>query len=62
MSDFLAAVGLVFVIEGLVFAAFPVQAKRAMASVMETPEMTLRAIGIGSAVIGLVIVWLVRAM
>ena len=61
MSDFLAAVGLVFVIEGLVFAAFPVQAKRAMASVMETPEMTLRAIGIGSAVIGLVIVWLVRA-
>ena len=61
MSDFLAAVGLVFVIEGLVFAAFPVQAKRAMASVMETPEMTLRAIGIGSAVIGLVMVWLVRA-
>jgi uncharacterized protein YjeT (DUF2065 family) len=60
MSDFLAAFGLVFVIEGLVFAAFPVQAKRAMASVMETPEMTLRVIGIGSAVIGLVLVWLVR--
>ena len=38
MSDFLAALGLVFVIEGLVFAAFPGQAKRAMASVMETPE------------------------
>jgi uncharacterized protein YjeT (DUF2065 family) len=61
MSDFLAAFGLVFVIEGLVFAAFPVQAKRAMASVMETPETTLRAIGIGSAVIGLVLVWLVRS-
>ena len=38
MRDFLAALGLVFVIEGLVFAAFPAQAKRAMASVMETPE------------------------
>ena len=38
MEDFLAAVGLVFVIEGLVFAAFPGPAKRAMASVMETPE------------------------
>ena len=30
MTDFLAALGLVFVIEGLVFAAFPAQAKRAM--------------------------------
>jgi uncharacterized protein YjeT (DUF2065 family) len=31
-----------------------------MASVMETPEASLRAIGIGSAVIGLILVWLVR--
>ncbi len=60
MLDFLAALGLVFVIEGLVFAAFPQQAKRAMASVVETPEATLRAIGIGSAIIGVVVVWLVR--
>jgi hypothetical protein len=61
MSDFLAALGLVFVIEGLVFAAFPTQAKRAMASVMATPETTLRVIGIGSAMVGLVLVWLVRS-
>jgi hypothetical protein len=61
MEDFLAALGLVFVIEGLVFAAFPVQAKRAMASVMATPENSLRAIGIGSAVIGLILVWLARS-
>ncbi|MGH6665983.1 MAG: DUF2065 domain-containing protein [Pseudolabrys sp.] len=61
MSDFLAALGLVFVIEGLVFAACPEQAKRAMASVMETPETSLRVIGIGSAVIGLILVWLVRS-
>jgi uncharacterized protein YjeT (DUF2065 family) len=60
MLDFLAALGLVFVIEGLVFAAFPQQAKRAMASVVETPEATLRAIGIVSAIIGVVVVWLVR--
>lgn len=60
MSDFLAALGLVFVIEGLLFAAFPAPAKRAMKSVLETPELTLRAIGIGSAVIGLILVWLVR--
>jgi uncharacterized protein YjeT (DUF2065 family) len=60
MSDFLAALGLVFVIEGLVFAALPAHAKRAMMSVLETPEPTLRVIGLGSAVIGLLVVWLAR--
>jgi len=60
MTDFLAAIGLVFVIEGLIFAAFPGHAKRAMQSVMETPEATLRVIGLGSALIGLIVVWLVR--
>lgn len=61
MSDFLVAVGLVFVIEGLVFAAFPAQAKKAIAGVLETPDMSLRVIGIGSAVVGLLLVWLMRA-
>ena len=61
MSDFLAALGLVFVIEGLIFAAFPGHGKKAMQSVMETPDGMLRMIGLGSAVIGLLIVWLVRA-
>jgi uncharacterized protein len=60
MSDFLAALGLVFVIEGLVFAALPTQAKRAMMSVLDTPEPTLRVIGLGSALIGLALVWLAR--
>jgi uncharacterized protein YjeT (DUF2065 family) len=61
MTDFLAALGLVFVIEGLIFAAFPTQAKRAVQSVLDTPDVTLRMIGIGSAVIGLIFVWLVRS-
>jgi uncharacterized protein YjeT (DUF2065 family) len=60
MSDFLAALGLVFVIEGLIFAAFPDAAKRAMASVLQTPDTSLRLIGIGSALVGLIVVWLVR--
>lgn len=60
MFDFLAALGLVFVIEGLIFAAFPGPAKRAMASVLETPEASLRLIGLGSAIVGLVLVGLVR--
>ena len=60
MSDFLAALGLVFVIEGLLFAAFPAHAKRAMASVLETPENSLRVIGLVCAVVGLAVVWFVR--
>ncbi len=60
MSDFMIALGLVFVIEGLVFAAFPQAAKRAMTSVMETPETVLRVIGVGSAILGLALVWLIR--
>lgn len=61
MTDFLAALGLVFVIEGLVFAAFPAQAKRAVQSVLDTPDATLRVIGVGSALAGLILVWLVRS-
>ena len=50
MSDFLVAIGLVFAIEGILFAAFPGPVKRAMAHVTETPDSALRLIGIGSAV------------
>ena len=60
MSDFLVAIGLVFAIEGILFAAFPAMVKRAMAHVMETPDSALRAIGIGSAVVGVLVIWLVR--
>ena len=60
MSDFLAAVGLVFVIEGLLFAAFPDAARRAVVAVLNTPDQSLRMIGIVSALFGLAVVWLVR--
>jgi len=60
MTDFLAALGLVFVIEGLVFAAFPEAAKRAVAMMTQTPDPALRLVGFVSAVFGLVILWLVR--
>jgi uncharacterized protein YjeT (DUF2065 family) len=60
MTDLWAALGLLFVLEGLVLAAFPLATKRAMANVLETPEATLRIIGVVSAAVGLVVVWLVR--
>jgi uncharacterized protein YjeT (DUF2065 family) len=60
MSDFLAALGLFFAIEGICLAAFPGGAKRAMATVLETPDGQLRLAGIASAVVGVLIVWFVR--
>ena len=60
MSDFLVALGLVLVFEGLLFAAFPEMAKRAMANALETPDATLRLVGIVSAVLGVLAVALVR--
>lgn len=60
MTDFLAALGLVFVIEGIVFAALPGPAKRAMEAVLKTPEPNLRFTGVVSALFGLLIVWMVR--
>lgn len=60
MRDFIVALGLVFVIEGVLFAAFPETAKRAVASVLETPDGVLRVIGLASALIGVVLVWLIR--
>lgn len=60
MADFVVALGLVFVIEGLVFAAFPEHAKRAMTSVLEAPDASLRVVGIGSAVAGLLLIWVMR--
>ncbi len=61
MTDFLVALGLVFVLEGLLFAAFPELAKRAMESVVQAPDQMLRLIGVGSALLGLVLIWFMRA-
>jgi uncharacterized protein YjeT (DUF2065 family) len=60
MADFFVALGLVFVLEGLMFAAMPTLAKRAMTNAVETPDATLRVIGIVSAILGVIAIWLVR--
>lgn len=60
MGDLIVAFGLVLVIEGLVYAAFPTGMKAAIAQALGTPDGTLRVAGLVAAVIGLGIVWLVR--
>jgi uncharacterized protein YjeT (DUF2065 family) len=60
MKDFLVALGLVFVIEGLTFAAFPRLARRLVTVITETPEPVLRTVGLGTAILGVAFVWLLR--
>lgn len=60
MADFVAALGLVLVVEGLFYGGMPNLAKKLAAEVMRLPEGSLRAGGIASMVLGVVIVWMVR--
>ena len=60
-ADFLIGLGILFVLEGLLFATSPAWMRRAMHSAMATPDNILRIVGIGSAVVGLVLIWFVRS-
>lgn len=60
MSDLIAALGLVLVIEGLLWAAAPTLATRMLYAASETPEQVLRFFGLLAIGLGVLIVWLVR--
>lgn len=59
-SDFMVGIGMLFVVEGLLFAAMPGWMREAVKSVLITPDNILRVVGIVSALGGLVLIWLVR--
>lgn len=60
MADFLTAIGLVLVIEGVLYALFPGVVRRMLALLMTQPPVAVRAAGLAGAALGVVIVWLVR--
>jgi uncharacterized protein YjeT (DUF2065 family) len=60
MTDLVAALGLVLVIEGIFYAGFPDTAKAFMRQVLGLPDNAFRAAGLGAAALGLLLVWLVR--
>lgn len=60
MTDFLVALGLVLVIEGLLLAAVPNRIRDALEAMRITPETTLRTIGLCAAALGVATVWMVR--
>ncbi|MES2749995.1 MAG: DUF2065 domain-containing protein [Pseudomonadota bacterium] len=59
-GDFLVGLGMLLVIEGLLFTAIPGWMRSAMKSALASPDNILRAVGLVSAVIGLILIWLVR--
>ncbi len=60
MSDLIVAIGLVFVIEGLLYAAFPNAMRKMVEDITKLPDSNLRTIGVLAMIVGLVIVWIIR--
>ena len=61
MTDLLVALGLVFVIEGLIWALVPGYARRMLEAISEMSDTSVRNAAVFSVALGVVIVWLVRA-
>lgn len=59
-ADLLSAFALVLVIEGLWPFLSPQGFKQRMAQILEVPESALRYLGLGSMLLGLLVLYLVR--
>lgn len=60
MSDLFVAIGLVLVIEGVLYGGMPQIAKRLAAEVLVMPEGAMRVAGLAAIIAGVAVVWLVR--
>lgn len=60
MTDFLVGLGLVLVIEGLLWALAPRLGRRLLELAAATPEQQLRTGGAVAVAFGVLLVWLVR--
>jgi uncharacterized protein len=60
--DLLVALGLVFVIEGLLYALVPGHLKTMMKAVENVPDETLRVGGLAALGFGVFIVWVVQSL
>lgn len=60
MADLIIGIGLVLVVEGLIWALFPFLAINLLEMAKQTPESQLRLAGTLSVLMGVILVWLVR--
>ena len=61
MNDFLTAMALVLVIEGVIYALFPEGVKRMMERARDMPATSLRTGGLAAAILGVALVWLLKS-
>ncbi|MFI4880232.1 MAG: DUF2065 domain-containing protein [Steroidobacterales bacterium] len=59
-ADFLAALGLFLVLEGIAPFANPQGLKRGLARLVQVPDRELRMAGLGSMLVGVVILFVAR--
>ncbi|MEQ8293014.1 MAG: DUF2065 family protein [Roseovarius sp.] len=62
IATFFLALGLVLVVEGLVYALAPSLVEQLLAALRALPEQTRRLIGLVSIAIGLVLVWCAKML
>ncbi|MEQ9519127.1 MAG: DUF2065 domain-containing protein [Parvibaculum sp.] len=60
MTDLLVALGLVLVLEGVLYALFPAAMKRMVMLVLTMPDDAIRRGGLVALALGVVIVWIGR--
>jgi uncharacterized protein len=61
-AEFMMALGLVFVIEGLLYALLPGHLKRMLQTMQELSDDQLRMGGVSAIAFGVMIVWVVRSL
>ncbi|MCP5381301.1 MAG: DUF2065 domain-containing protein [Kordiimonadaceae bacterium] len=60
MTEFIIALGLLFIIEGFIYAFFPASMKRMIKLVLEQDENSIRLVGLVAVFIGLVIIYMFK--
>ena len=60
MDDLIVAIGLVLVLEGLIYALFPQGMRNMVEEMSKLPDTTLRTLGVAALCIGVLVVWFVR--
>jgi uncharacterized protein YjeT (DUF2065 family) len=60
MRELAFALGLVLVIEGFAFAAFPAATRRAMTMMQNAPDGSLRLAGLVALALGVLVAWVAR--
>jgi len=60
LTDLLAALGLILVLEGIAPFVNPQAVKRALARILQVPDRELRIVGLGSMLIGVVLLFVAR--